>query len=73
MKFEDAKHLVVFEWDKWVRTQPVRPSEATGRDSLKFFLELLDAQSPLLNFPSRRRDKWEIIHAWLLSEERVSH
>jgi hypothetical protein len=72
MKFEDAKHLVVNEWDKWVKRQPIGPGEATGRDSLRFFLELTDTRSPLLNFPSRRRDKWEIVHAWLLNERRVS-
>jgi hypothetical protein len=45
---------------------------ATARDSLKFFYELQDQHSPLLEFRSSGRDKWQIIHGWLLSEGRVS-
>jgi hypothetical protein len=44
----------------------------TGRHSLKFFFELQDTKSPLLDFQSRGHDKWRIIHAWLLDADRVS-
>ena len=45
---------------------------ATGRDSLKFFLELQDARSALLDFQTRGRDKWQIVYAWLLGARRLS-
>jgi hypothetical protein len=71
MKVKDAKSLLIQEWDKWITAQPTNPGEATGRDSLKFFIELQDARSPLLNFLSRGRDKWQVVHGWLLTERRV--
>jgi hypothetical protein len=72
MKQEEAKRLIVQEWDRWVRTQPVEPGKATGRDALKFFFELQDTRSVLLNFQTRGRDKWQIVHAWLRSAGRLS-
>jgi hypothetical protein len=36
---------------------------------LKFFYELQDMRSPLLDFRSGRRDKWRVINDWLLGEE----
>jgi len=72
MKQAEAKRLLIQTWDEWINKQPVQSSKATGRESLKFFYELQDARSPLLNFDSRGRDKWLILHAWLLSEGRVS-
>ncbi|HWJ18858.1 MAG TPA: hypothetical protein VNR65_09050 [Geobacterales bacterium] len=71
MKQEEAKQLIIREWDRWVRTQPIDSGGATGRDSLKFFLELQDARSPLLDFQTRGRDKWQVVHAWLLSARRL--
>ena len=44
----------------------------TARDSLKFFCELQDQRSALLEFRASGRDKWQVIHAWLLSEGRVA-
>jgi len=44
---------------------------ATGRDALKFYVELEDTRSPLLNFETRRRDKWQIVHDWLLGAQRI--
>ena len=72
MKQEEARRLLIEEWDKWIRTQPVAPDKAIGRESLKFFLELKDARSALLKFQAKVRDKWPIIHRWLLDENRVS-
>jgi hypothetical protein len=72
MKQEEARRLLIEEWDEWIRTQPVAPDKATGRESLKFFLELKDARSALLKFQAKVRDKWPIIHRWLLDENRVS-
>ena len=72
MRQSERKDLVLLEWDRWLQTQPINPQAATARDSLKFFCELQDRQSPLLDFRSGGRDKWQIIHAWLLDAGRVS-
>jgi hypothetical protein len=72
MKRDEAKRLIVHAWDQWITSQPIVPDRATGRDSLKFYLELTDAQSPLLKFQGRGRDKWQIIHSWLRGEGRVN-
>lgn len=72
MKQKEAKTLIIMEWDRWLRTQSIGRGGPSGRDTLKFFFELQDKRSPLLHFQSRGRDKWQIIHAWLLGEERIS-
>ena len=66
------KRFIIQEWDRWVQTQPIGPRGATGRDSLKFFIELQDTRPSLLNFQTRNRDKWQVVHAWLVGEGRVS-
>jgi hypothetical protein len=73
MKQEEAKDLIIREWDRWVQTQSMISGRATGRDSFKFFLELEDARSVFLDFRTRcHRDKWQIIHTWLLGARRLS-
>jgi hypothetical protein len=72
MKQEEAKRLIIQEWDRWVQTQSVEPGKATGRDALKFFFELQDAHSVLLDFQTRGRDNWQIVHAWLRGARRLS-
>ena len=71
MKQEKAKRLIIREWDRWVQTQPIDAAGASGRDSLKFFLELQDARSVLLDFQTRGRDKWQVVRAWLLDARRL--
>jgi hypothetical protein len=71
MKQRDARELIVQEWDRWIQSHATEQGGPTGKDSLKFFIELQDAGSALLDFPSRGHDKWRIIHGWLLSAERV--
>ena len=71
MKQERARRLIIREWDQWVQAQPIDSGRATGRDSLKFFVELQDERSALLNFKARGRDKWQVVHAWLLDAGRV--
>ena len=71
MKQHEARALIIEEWDRWIAGQAIDPGGPTGKDSLKFFFELEDGKSPLLDFQSRGYDKWRIIHAWLLSAERV--
>jgi hypothetical protein len=72
MKQRVAREQILGEWDRWIRSQTIEPGGPTGKDSLKFFIELQDAKSPLLDFPSRGRDKWRIIHTWLLTAQRVT-
>jgi len=69
MKQKEAKVLIVREWEQWLQTQAIDPVSATGRDTLKFYFELEDTKSGLLDFQSRGRDKWHIITSWLLREQ----
>ncbi len=71
MKHQEAKRLIVREWDRWIQTQPIDSGCASARDSLKFFVELQDTRPALLDFISRGRDKWRVVHGWLLSQRRV--
>jgi hypothetical protein len=68
MKQKEAKVLIVREWERWLQGQSIDPASAGGRDTLKFFFELQDRKSELLDFQSRGRDKWQIVHAWLVRE-----
>jgi hypothetical protein len=72
MKQSEARVLILQQWDNWISTQAVDQGGPTGKDSLRFFYELQDDGSPLLDFQSRGQDKWRIIHAWLLGAERLS-
>ena len=72
MRQKEVRILIIREWDRWLQTQSIDSGGPTGRDTLKFFFELQDARSPLLDFKSRGRDKWQIIHTWLLRKELVS-
>lgn len=72
MKQSEARILIIQQWDQWISARPPGSEGPTGKDSLKFFHELQDAKSPLLDFQARGQDKWRIIHAWLLDAERLS-
>jgi hypothetical protein len=72
MKQKVAREQILQQWDDWIRSQKIEPGGPTGKESLKFFIELQDANSPLLDFPSRGRDRWRIIHTWLLTAQRVT-
>ena len=52
MKQSEARILILQQWDRWIPTRPVDPGGPTGKDSLKFFHELQDTRSPLLDFQS---------------------
>jgi hypothetical protein len=71
MRQQRARRLILREWDRWIQTQQIDSAGASGRDSLKFFLELQDVQSELLDFRTRGKDKWQIVHGWLLEARRV--
>jgi hypothetical protein len=63
--------LIVQEWDRWVTRRRLPRYRATRKETLEFFLELQNAKSPLLDFNPRGRDKWEIVHRWLVIAGRV--
>ena len=70
MRRDQRKSRLLQEWEHWLQTQPLGRRRPTARDTLKFFYELQDMRSPLLDFRSGRRDKWRVVHDWLLGEER---
>ena len=72
MKQCEARIFIIHVWDRWIISLAIEDDGPTGKDSLKFFHELQDTGSPLLDFQSRGQDKWRIIHAWLLSADRLS-
>jgi hypothetical protein len=65
--------LIVREWDRWSTTRRLQRYQATRKETLEFFLELQNAKSPLLDFNPRGRDKWEIVHRWLVIAGRASN
>lgn len=67
MRQDERKSLLLLEWDRWLQTQLIDPPAPTARDTLKFFCELQDRRSPLLDFRPSRGDRWQVIHAWLLN------
>jgi hypothetical protein len=71
MRRDVRKSLILVEWDRWLKDQHIDPSASTARDTLKFFYDLEDQRSPLLDFRPSRGDKWQVIHTWLLNEGRV--
>jgi len=72
MRQDERKSLLLLEWERWLQTQPIDPTAPTAKETLKFFCELEDKRSPLLDFRPRRHDRWRVIHALLLNEGRVS-
>ncbi len=72
MRYDQAKERILIEWDRWIEKEWIdRGVKPTARETLKFFIELQDARSPLLDFRSRGRDKWQILHQWLEESGRV--
>jgi hypothetical protein len=71
MKQKEAKPLLIDAWDAWLENRGIDHNDATGRDALQFYYELQDKKSPLLGFISRARDKWDVVHDWLVIERRV--
>jgi hypothetical protein len=61
--------LLLREWDRWTIRRGI--TTATAREVLNFYVELQTAQSPLLKFNARGRDKWQILYRWLLSSGRL--
>src|SRR4029077_17662103 len=71
MRRDVRKSLILVEWDRWLRDQHIDPSVPTARDTLKFFYDLEDQRSPLLDFRPSRGDKWQVIHTCPLNKGAV--
>ena len=54
MKQQEAKTLILEEWDRWVAKQAVDLGGPTGKDSLKFFFELEDGKIAAPGLPVAR-------------------
>jgi hypothetical protein len=72
MRQDERKALLLREWDRWLQNQAIDPTAPTAKESLKFYYELQERRSPLLDFRPRRQDRWRVIHNLLLNEGRVS-
>ena len=59
------------EWDHWTKKQGIARYGLDARETLRFYTELESAKSSLLDFNPRGRDKWRIVHDWLLAAGRV--
>jgi hypothetical protein len=69
-KKDEAKGLILREWDEWVPKHVPPTRKPTGMDAMSFFNYLQKECSPLLKFQARG-DLWQIVHGWLLQEKRV--
>ena len=70
MKKDEAKKLIVAEWDAWAPKNVPPDRDATGTHALAFFGYLGRERSYLLAFRSSG-DPWQTVHGWLLQAGRV--
>ena len=70
MTLEEAKRLVVREWDDWAAANLDPSQEASGTHGLVFYVYLEQNHPELLKFPARG-DRWQTVHGWLLQEGKV--
>jgi hypothetical protein len=63
--------LIAREWDQWTKRRRLARHTLPAKETLRFYTELQNAKSPLLDFNSRGRDKWRIVHDWLVAAGRV--
>jgi hypothetical protein len=65
MTKEQARLGTMREWSRWRDANGVSAG-ASGNDALRFFSHLQSDRPDLLNFRSSR-NKWQVVHDWLLS------
>ena len=71
MRQVEAKFLIVHEWACW-RDKNLQPDEqGSGTDALAFYVFLQQEKPDLLDF-NYQGDRWQIVHAWLLSDGLVA-
>jgi len=66
-----AKLAILNAWDTWASDQGLVAGDISGAEAFRFFNLLNSGRSPLLDFKSSTEDKWQTVHAWLLSGRRV--
>ncbi len=71
MKREDARDLIRREWIRWRNKKLPLDQTPTGVDAMVFYGFLQRSHPDLLDFPFDG-DRWQIVHAWLLSPDAVS-
>lgn len=72
MREADSERAVLIEWSNWApRNCPNRP-QLERADALMFFAYLQTEKPQLLSFQSSR-DKWTVVHGWLLSRGLVAN
>ena len=70
MTKDEAKPLVIREWDSWA-TEHLQPDqEGSGTDGLAFFVNLQSERPDLLMFEATG-DRWQTVHGWLLQEGKM--
>jgi len=72
MKKDEAKRLIIQEWDKWAASNLTPDNDHTSGDALVFFGHLQKRRQDLLTF-RHRGDKWQAVHGWLLSVHKVTN
>jgi len=58
-------------WDDWSDNRGTRFTLPSVRDTFVFFLELKQSRPDLFEFNPRGRDKWKIMHGWLVASGRA--
>jgi hypothetical protein len=64
MKKDEAKRLVLQEWDDWAAKNIPSRQQARGTDGLVFFGYLQSQRPHLLEFKTSS-DRWLTVHGWL--------
>ena len=67
IRHEDAKRLIIQEWDIWASKQT---DPFNLREGMIFFGYLQKEKPDLLNFRDPG-DKWQTVHRWLLDAGRL--
>jgi hypothetical protein len=70
MKKNEAKRLVLQEWDDWAAKNVPPGQRARGTDGLIFFGYLQSQRPDLLKFKASG-DRWLIVHGWLAREGKI--
>ena len=70
MKKDEAKRLVLQEWDDWAAKNVPPGQRARGTDGLIFFGYLQSQRPDLLKFKASG-DRWLIVHGWLAREGKI--
>jgi hypothetical protein len=70
MKRDEAKRLVLREWDDWASKNVPHGQKASGTDGLIFFGYLQKQRPHLLEFKTSG-DRLQIVHGWLSREGKI--